>query len=190
MRMGKLVIGFDFILLTAGFYLIDSDGVFTMALIAATVHELGHLIAIKLCGAKIMRIYLGAFGAKIEMKLYPIISYKREIIIALAGPLAGAIFGAVLSFAGQYTLAGMSLALTVFNLIPALPLDGGRAVGFTALLLFDEMWQKVISKVLNALSVLLIIVLCFYVSVNFGISPSLILFCTFVSFNFLRELFE
>jgi len=189
MRIGKVVIGFDFILLTAVFYLIDNEGIFTAALIAALVHELGHIMAIKICGAKMDKIYLSVYGAKIDMKLYPIISYKREIIIALAGPTAGAIFGVLLSLAGQYTISGISLVLTAFNLIPALPLDGGRAIKFAALLFFDEMWQSRISKTLNAISACAVIGLCIYVCINFGLSPSLIIFCTFLSINFIRELF-
>ncbi len=190
MRIGKFFIGFDFILILAAFYILDTDGLFLLALIAAAVHEAGHIIAMTLCNAKIDTIYLGIYGAKIKMKLYPIISYKREIIIALAGPFAGAILGVILSFAGNYTLAGLSLILTLFNLLPALPLDGGRTLKFASLLLFDELWQGRISKVGNAVSAIFLIILCIYVSVRYGVSPSLCIFCAFMAGNFLKELFQ
>ncbi|MBR5479575.1 MAG: M50 family metallopeptidase [Clostridia bacterium] len=190
MRIGKFFVGFDFILLIAVFYVIDSDGLFFLALIAATVHELGHIVAIKLCKGKIDNIYLGSFGARIQMKLYPILSYKREIIIALAGPLAGAIFGLLSSFMGNYTIAGFSMILTLFNLIPALPLDGGSVIKYLSLLFLDELWQQRISRALNAMSALGIVALGVFVTVNYSMSPSLLIFCTFTSTNFLKEFFE
>lgn len=190
MKIGKFFIGFDFILILTVFYLIDTDGMFPLALVAAAVHEFGHVIAIKLCGGKIDAICLGAFGAQINMKLYPILSYKREIAIALAGPFVGAIFGVLSSFWGNYTLAGFSIVLTVFNLLPALPLDGGRAIKFATLLLFDESGQRVISKTLNALSAVFVAALGIYVNMKFGIVPSLLVFCTFTAINFLKELFQ
>lgn len=190
MKIGKCFVGFDFVILIAGFYLTDGDGLFLLALIAATVHELGHIVAIKLCKGKIDSIYLGAFGAKIQMKLYPMLSYKREIIIALAGPLAGAIFGVLSGFTGNYTLSGFSLILTAFNLIPALPLDGGAVVKFLSLMLFDEMWQRRISRVLNSVSAICIVAIGVHITVNYGISPSLLIFCAFTATNFLKEFFE
>lgn len=190
MRIGKIIIGFDFIIAVAVFYLTDADNLFTKSLIAAAVHEVGHILAIKICGAKINRMHLGIYGAKIEMKDYPIISYKREIIIALAGPFAGAIFGAISSFMGNYTIAGFSLILTVFNLLPGLPLDGGRALKFASLLCFDEYVQMRVTKCGNVISAILIVALCIYVCVKLGVAPSLCIFCAFTAGNFLKELFE
>jgi len=49
-----------------------------------------------------------------------------------AGPLAGAVYGLVLCRTGGAfgrTSGAVSLLLTGFNLLPVLPLDGGRLVG-------------------------------------------------------------
>ena len=189
MKIGKIFIGLDFILILSLLYIIDTEKVLHLALAAAIIHELGHIAAIKLCGGKIDTVCLRAFGAQINMKLYPMLSYKREIIIALAGPFAGAIFGVLSSFWGNYTIAGFSLVLTVFNLIPALPLDGGRAIKFAALLLSDESWQRGISKTLNTISAVFVVLLGICINLKFGIAPSLLIFCTFTATNFLKELF-
>ena len=189
MKIGKIFIGLDFILILSLLYIIDTEKVLHLALAAAIIHELGHIAAIKLCGGRIDTVCLRAFGAQINMKLYPMLSYKREIIIALAGPFAGAIFGALSSLCGNYTLAGFNIVLTVFNLLPALPLDGGRAVKFLALLLFDIRWQSIISKTLNGIAALAIILLGLYINIEVGIVPSLLIFCTFTATNFLKELF-
>ena len=55
-------------------------------LIAAALHELFHILALKVCGFQIRMICVGAFGAKIETDA----EYGfRSILCALAGPLAG-----------------------------------------------------------------------------------------------------
>ena len=90
-------------------------------LLAAVVHELGHLIAIRLTGGRVRTIRLHAFGARIETApMEP----GREILCALAGPMAGAL--TVLAWRSFPELAAAGITQTVFNLIPLYPLDGGR----------------------------------------------------------------
>ena len=90
-------------------------------LLVAAVHELGHLIAIRLTGGRVRLIRLQAFGARIETApMEP----GREILCALAGPMAGAL--AILAWRVYPELAAAGIVQTVFNLIPVYPLDGGR----------------------------------------------------------------
>ena len=92
-------------------------------LLAALIHELGHLLALKIAGGRVLSIRLRSFGARIEAAP---MSPGRTAFCALAGPAAGALtFFARNSFP-ELALAG--LVQTVFNLLPVYPLDGGRAV--------------------------------------------------------------
>lgn len=90
-------------------------------LLAAMVHELGHLLAIRLTGGRVRRICLRAGGAVIETAP---MTPAREVICALAGPAAGAMTVLTWRFYPELALAG--LVQTVFNLLPIYPLDGGR----------------------------------------------------------------
>lgn len=59
------------------------------------------------------------------------LSAAQELVCLAAGPGGGLIYALAVSFVGGGVLlcsAGMSLVLSFFNLLPCLPLDGGRMV--------------------------------------------------------------
>lgn len=98
-------------------------------LMAGFVHEAAHCLAIYLCGGKIRKFSLGLTGAVIETGMLP---YSRELLCAMAGPLAG--FSLTL-FRSQYPwLAFWGWVQSVYNLLPLYPLDGGRALRCALLL--------------------------------------------------------
>ena len=59
--------------------------VLPLVALSALCHELGHLTALKLVGAKVEQIRLTAFGAEIRADTR-YLSYGREIFCTLAGP--------------------------------------------------------------------------------------------------------
>ena len=90
-------------------------------LLAAVIHELGHLTAILFTGGRVRGIWLHGGGARIETApMEP----GQAIICALAGPVAGAL--TVLAWRWFPELAVAGLVQTIFNLIPIYPLDGGQ----------------------------------------------------------------
>ena len=92
-------------------------------LLAAAIHEMGHILALQLCGGRIHRISLRAGGAVIEAAP---LSAGRELVCILAGPAAGAL--TIFSWRAFPELAIAGLVQTAFNLLPLPHLDGGRAM--------------------------------------------------------------
>lgn len=103
------------------------------ALLAAALHETGHIIAAKLCGVPLEELKLGIFGASLTSKSM-LCSYKKEIILCLSGPLVNLlsvfiIFPFCRSESGFSSLfISASLFLGVLNLLPIYEFDGGRIV--------------------------------------------------------------
>lgn len=96
------------------------------------VHELGHAVVARRLGVRIAGIELQFFGGVAKM-VTPPRSARDEILIAVAGPavslglaLVAIVVGDLLRSSLLNHLGFTNLVLGVFNLLPALPMDGGR----------------------------------------------------------------
>jgi len=100
------------------------------------VHELGHVVELRRQGVPASApLFIPFLGAVIGMKELPDDAWK-EARVELAGPLLGSVGAAACWIAGEATgsdllmcLAFVGFFLNLFNLIPIVPLDGGRAAG-------------------------------------------------------------
>ena len=100
------------------------------------VHELGHVLELRRQGVPASApLFIPFLGAVIGMRELPHDAW-REARVALAGPILGSLGAAACWVAGEATdsdllvaLAFVGFFLNLFNLIPIVPLDGGRAAG-------------------------------------------------------------
>lgn len=97
-------------------------------LLPVAAHELSHILALLLLGERIEGLGLDAHGFCIRYR--GAASELGQLLAALAGPLGGLLYALLTERSGIEWLeqsAGLSLLLSAFNLLPILPLDGGRA---------------------------------------------------------------
>ena len=94
--------------------------------LTVTVHELGHVAALILCGAQVCGLRMEGCG--LVLRCTPPEGALRPVPAALAGPAAGAGLFCILRGLGYIACAELSLLFSCVNLLPVLPLDGGRAL--------------------------------------------------------------
>jgi len=119
-----------FVFLTAGGF----AGLLAVAVAFASIvlHELGHATVAQRLGVRIAAIDLHFLGGAAQM-IDPPRSPRDEIAISIAGPAVSlALAGIGLGLGGALGIhllvmvGWINLVLGLFNLIPALPMDGGR----------------------------------------------------------------
>ena len=112
-----------FWLLASTLWLLDPWGLVPAWLLAAAVHEAGHLAALRWLGIPVRGLELRATGAVIRAELR---GAAREGWALAAGPAVNLLLAAALPVPLWPRLRLCSLALGLWNLLPFPPLDGGR----------------------------------------------------------------
>lgn len=110
--------------------LFDRSGIAVMSLLAATLHEVGHLVAARFMHIPISAMRFDLLGARIDVK-GRILSYGEEWLLCMAGPLSSLVFSLIGSFFWSHTKLAIafscaSLLLGFLNLLPIQTFDGGR----------------------------------------------------------------
>lgn len=120
-------------------------------MVSVVIHELAHALVARRYGVDIHEIRLWILGGVAQFSEMPK-QPRAEAIVAIAGPIASVLlglgFGATLSLvpasAGAVAvvvsyLMAVNVALAIFNLIPALPMDGGRVLRSLLALRLDRL---------------------------------------------------
>lgn len=116
------------LLLGALFWLDEGVGLLPWGLLACAAHELGHVVAARCCGGRVERLSLTAVGAELSFSYRAPLTYEQDSLVALAGPGVNLLLGGLFYWQGRHLPAALSLGLGAFNLLPILPLDGGRVL--------------------------------------------------------------
>lgn len=131
MNKGRLSISPGAIVLGALLYCTASFSELAAILPPVIVHELGHIVALRLYGQRVRRITADMRGLCIEYG--GLDTPLGQAVSAFAGPAAGLAYAFAASYFAARTgnevltlSAGVSLLLSLFNLLPIIPLDGGH----------------------------------------------------------------
>lgn len=116
------------LLLGTLFWLDEGVGLLPWGLAACAVHELGHVAAAAALGGWVEGLSLTAVGAELRIGYEVPLTYGRDSLVALAGPAVNLLWGGAAMALHWELAAALTLAVGAFNLLPILPLDGGRVV--------------------------------------------------------------
>lgn len=119
----------------------DSTGAAVAGLVAAAVHELGHLMIMALFHCVPQQVRCGVFGVDIVKRSDVRRGYGKEALISLAGPAVNLVTAGILALVHNPLFDGFlaaNLLLAGVNLLPIESLDGGQALYAVLCLRFKE----------------------------------------------------
>ncbi len=104
---------------------------FAISFLSILIHECSHIAAARFMGVGISKLEIHPFGVSAMLKDGYINNSEKEFFIAFAGPFTS-IFIAVTAlifpiYEADYVFM-INICICTINLLPALPLDGGRMV--------------------------------------------------------------
>ena len=145
------------------FYITKQIEFYAIIMFFAIIHELGHLLTGLTLGMKPEKIELKLFGLSVSFKI-SIDEYNKKIkkanmlevkkiIVALAGPITNLLIILIANFIHlndyqKNMIIYSNLLLILINMLPILPLDGGRVLkGLLHIILGKNKAEKYSNKI-------------------------------------------
>lgn len=104
-------------------------------MVSLAVHEMAHVLAARMLGLRVNEMELMPFGGAARIDEIESLRPGQLLTVVLAGPASNLMLAAVFAALGwakwldhrmAVQMVNVNIALFLFNLLPALPLDGGR----------------------------------------------------------------
>lgn len=167
----KIIITAPFAFLIALLLIFDKTGMMSVSVIAVTLHELGHLMALYALNLPPKSITLSIIGVNIK-QTYLFEKPIFETVVAAAGPILNLLTSFFLvpfidkAFSAALCAAG--IVIGAFNLLPLSGLDGGDILNSLLSIKLNENKVNIITKVTNIITIVLVA----FIGVCLLLSPS------------------
>jgi Zn-dependent protease/CBS domain-containing protein len=121
-------------------YVVAGLGAALVFLLGLLAHEVSHAVVAQRNGLSVNSITLWMFGGVAELRgdarspgaelriagVGPLVSLLIGVVFGIIAAGVAVVYGTGLAFGAFAWLAGINVALAIFNVLPAAPLDGGR----------------------------------------------------------------
>ncbi len=160
------------------------------------IHELSHGLMAMFLGIRIQEIQILPFGGLVKLDNSLSFTPKEEIIISLAGPISNVALSATIFFLQDFFywkspgfdfVIFSSLSIAIFNLLPALPLDGGRVFRSMLALIFGYKKATDITSIISKIIALCLVVFNIYLFTLASYNFTLILIGIFIFYQSTKE---
>lgn len=191
-----MIIKIDFkVFLLAFCYLITKNiRVFSILLFFILIHELIHLISGVILGLKPKKITFTIAGFSIEFEERNVKNYlikskrrlKNKIIIDMSAPIVNLFLGIIFAFVKIPDFTYANLIIFLINILPILPLDGGRIL--KNILLYKFTFRTVNNVMIEISRInLIILTLIGSIIVVYLKNPLIAIFIIYLWFLFIKE---
>ena len=183
------------------FYFTRQIEIYSILMLFALIHELGHLLAGLLVGMQPEKLELMPFGVAISFKIKPEEYNKKikkgnqleikKILVALAGPITNFIVIVIIlnlniELFKALTIIYTNFLIVIFNLLPIYPLDGGRILKG---ILHINIGKQKAEKYINTISKITVTILTIIASILIlhVHNIAFILICMYLWYLILKE---
>ncbi len=170
----------------AAMLIIDTTGVAAIAFLSAILHEIGHLIVIILFGSPPKSINFKTTGMQIINRPDIDLSYSRDIVVCLAGPAIN-LFVFIMFYSVDELTAIINLFLAIFNLLPVMHLDGGRAIYCFLCKVISHHAAEIIINILSLAVIIPLTILGIYIFLKTGYNFSLLIASIYLIILFIKK---
>lgn len=155
------------------------------------LHELAHTLTARVLGVKVKHIELMPFGGVAQMDEALEKKPAREIVIAFAGPAFNLLlYFLLVAISKYYPLIGtlgnlvmrVTLTIALFNLLPALPLDGGRVLRALLSIPFGRTRATNIACIVSYIIAALLVSVGIWLAVNKTVNATYYIMAAFIAF--------
>ena len=127
----KIEINLKILLFLLLFFLLKNIDTYLIFLVFVIIHELAHLFWGILIGGKPRKLYLNPLGVSLEFYTYGKNNSLNKICFLAIGPITNLVIAILFYYFYEHSqykfkIVFTNLALCLFNLIPIVPLDGGK----------------------------------------------------------------
>jgi len=127
----RIEINLKIVLILFLFFIFNNINTYIIFIIFVLIHELAHMCVGIAIGGKAKSLTLNPFGISLEFYSYGKDKFLYRILFYFIGPLSNLIIAFIFLNLDSYNflkkeIIYTNLALCFFNLIPILPLDGGK----------------------------------------------------------------
>ncbi len=167
-------------------------GLFAASFISAILHELTHIAVAKRLGIGISYMEIMPFGVCAKLKSDIIKNPWHEILVAVCGPLSNLLICATLYLMPfecslKNYIINCNIAMAVLNLMPCLPLDGGRCARAFLTIAFGSLTAYNITIRISRIFIAFILAISVYALLTSSFNFSLILIGCFLLGNLISE---
>ena len=177
----KVFFSYPFFAMLTFALMFDADGKKSLCILASVIHELGHIIAMKVLYNSDIRISLSLFDFCIASDNDIKHTYTNDIIVSLMGPAVNfSLFAVFRLFGICDAFAYANLLLGIFNMLPLASFDGGRVLCCVLSKKFDLEKSVKICNIIAGIFLVPLFMIGIYVWKSTGYNYSILLVCVYL----------
>lgn len=165
----KIKLHFLFFIMLAYMFSADAGRLYLTALFYAVLHECGHITLLLCRYGGVISVTVGLSGMRLDYADETRLSLSDDAVIAFSGPCVNAVLAVLFAVVhsavpdDEFVMTSLALntGLAVFNLMPVIPLDGGRFLYCILCRLLDESKAYRIVTLSGAVCIAVCLAFCF-----------------------------